>query len=189
MVAYDKTPGWFKSSDFYFNEVIESNFEAIKKECQYLIDNNLFVPHLQSEETKVEHTAQTPILANKWNVFDLGASDNFSPRAKELAPFTSNLLQSFPELKNCKRGKCYFSMIPGNAKVATHVSNLPYYTRYRHQLCIQTVEGSDAFIEVNKDRRSWTAGKIISFDDAYWHHVENNSPYTRIVLIYDTTDV
>jgi aspartyl/asparaginyl beta-hydroxylase (cupin superfamily) len=51
------------------------------------------------------------------------------------------------------------------------------------------VEGSDAFIEVNKDQRGWTQGKIISFDDAYWHHVENNSNHTRIVLIYDTSDL
>lgn len=188
MVPYDKTPGWFKSSDFYFNEAIESNFEAIKKECLHLVENNLFVPHLQSEETKV-HNEKNPILANKWNVFDLGGSGKFFPRAKELAPVTCNLLESFPEIKNCERGKVYFSMIPSNAKVASHTSSLPYYQRYRHQLCIQTVEGSDAFIEVNKDRRGWTQSKIISFDDAYWHHVENNSPYTRIVLIYDTTDV
>jgi len=189
MVKYDKTPGWFNSDDFYFNKIIESNFESIKKECQFLIDNNLFVPHLQSEETTVPHTDQTPTLANKWNVFNLGGGGNFSTKAKELTPFTCELLESFPEVKNCQRGKYYFSMIPGNAKVVSHISMLKYYERYRHQLCIQTVEGADAFIEVNKDRRSWTQGKIISFDDAYRHHVENNSIHTRIVLIYDTVDV
>jgi aspartyl/asparaginyl beta-hydroxylase (cupin superfamily) len=189
MVAYDKTPGWFNSNDFYFNKVIESNFDSIKKECLYLMEHNLFVPHLQSEETTVPHTEMTPTLANKWNVFNLGNAGTFNNKAKELTPFTCELLGSFPEVINCKTGKYYFSMIPGNAKVASHVSRLKYYERYRHQLCIQTVEGSDAFIEVNKDQRGWTQGKIISFDDAYWHHVENNSNHTRVVLIYDTSDL
>jgi aspartyl/asparaginyl beta-hydroxylase (cupin superfamily) len=189
MVAYDKTPGWFNSNDFYFNKIIESNFDIIKKECLFLIENNLFVPHLQSEETTVPHTQTTPALANKWNVFNLGGGGELLARAKKFVPETCKLLESFPELRNCEKSKYYFSMIPGNAKVLPHVSRLKYYERYRHQLCIQTVEGTDAFIEVNGERRGWTQGKIISFDDAYWHHVENNSPHTRIVLIYDTADL
>ena len=189
MVAYDKTPGWFNSDDFYFNKIIESNYDAIKKECDFLIENNLFVPHLQSKETAVAHTDATPILANKWNIFDLGGSGRFSSKAKELVPFTCKLLETFPEITSCEKGKVYFSMIPGNAKVAPHYSMLKHYERYRHQLCLQTVEGVDAFIEVSGDQRGWTQGKCISFDDAFIHHVENNSEYTRIVLIYDSVDI
>jgi beta-hydroxylase len=80
-------------------------------------------------------------------------------------------------------------MIPGNATVTPHLSSLKHYERYRHQLCLQSVEGADAYIEVNGEKRTWTQGKIISFDDAYIHHVKNNSEHTRIVLIYDTTDL
>ena len=189
MIAYDNTQGWFNSDNFYFNKIIESNYDAIKKECDYLVENNLFVPHLQSEETTVTHTDATPAIANKWNVFNLGHGGNFYNKAKELVPFTTTLLESFPEIKNCAKGKYYFSMIPGNAKVAPHYSMLKHYERYRHQLCLQTVEGADAFIEVNGDRRAWTQGKCISFDDAFIHHVENNSQHTRIVLIYDTVDI
>ena len=183
MVAYDKTPGWFNSNDFYFNKVIEDNFDSIKKECLYLVENNLFVPHVQSEEREV--TSRLNVLAKEWNVFDLGHGGDFIDRAKELAPITSGLLASFPEIEN-KKGKCYFSMVPGNAKVTPHTSGLKHYERYRHQLCIQTVDGSNAFIEVNGDRRTWLEGKVISFDDAFMHHVENNSDNLRIVLIYDT---
>lgn len=186
-MKYDKTPGWFNSKDFYFNKIVEENFDSIKKECDFLIENNLFYPHSQSSENK--KTDPNYIIANKWNVFDLALHTKPREAARTHAPFTLDLLMSIPEIAQCTKGKIYFSMIPGHAKVAPHRSLLKLNERHRHQLCLEAVEGADAFIDVNEDRRTWQVRNIISFDDAFRHHVENNSPHTRIVLIYDSIEL
>jgi beta-hydroxylase len=186
MIQFDKTPGWYNSSDFYFNRIIESNFEEIRTECMQLFESGEFIPHQQSKENVYE----THKLANKWDVFDLRNGNNWIEEQCNKAPYTSTLLKSFLEIQNYKYGKVYFSVISGNSDVLRHKA-MGLTSRTRHQLCIETppnVGIDDLHLEVNQEIRAWEQGKIITFDDTFMHSVKNNTPHTRIVLIYDSTN-
>ena len=184
MTSYDGATGWYKSSDFWFNDVFEKNFEKIKEECYDVLNKKLFVPHGQSEEN---NTSKESKLAKKWDSFDFRVGDSWKD-VEHLAPFTYNLLRSIRELNLQKRGKIYFSMIQANSEVIPHTSDLPVGTRSRHQLCIEGPEYDPEllYMDVLGTKRGWQVGKVFSFDDAYTHSVVNKTDKRRIVLIYDS---
>lgn len=186
---YDRTPGWYQSKDFDFNQLILANFDTILNEALRCLDHGLFSPHEQSREF-VGTTRNSHIkLAARWDCFFFRSGPQWHPQAQSHAPNTYALLTSIEAILQQQKGRIYFSLIPANSSVTPHISNLALGARSRHQLCLTCDADAtvhDLWIEVNGDRRTWQQGSVISFDDHFMHSAQNNTDQDRLVLLYDS---
>lgn len=182
-MLYPPHPGWYDPSIFPVNALLEERWQEVRDEALSLLAAGRFTDHEQSRASNAEVFK----LADQWRVFSLHRKGKESPGAK-LAPITWGILSQVKELRECAVGLTYFSLVPAGGVVDPHTSPYPKGARIRNQLCLQVPilsEGDDVEITVNGQRRTWELGKVITFDDAYRHHVKNKSSSDRLVLIYD----
>lgn len=171
---------WYDSYSFHFNALIECSSNLIRNEALLLMDQGAFEPHLQSEESSF----YIEKLAASWQVFRLLTKGVPASNSWQ-APYTTQLLSSFPQITNCRHGLAYFSLIPAGGTVLSHRSEYQFRERIRHQLCLMN-SGPDATITVNGETRAWSEGKVLTFDDAHMHCVQNLEDSPRLVLLYDS---
>lgn len=179
------TTGWYTPEIFYFNIIIKSNFEIIRKEAISLLLKNFFYDHSQSDENLIVKGRK---IANKWKAFDIVRGEKFTPES-QYCPNTRKILGQIPEIMNCKKGKVYFSLIPPGGMVRPHSSGLKREERTRHQLCLiqpTNIKIDEVYFELNEIRNTWKLGEILSFDDSYMHSAKNMSNENRLVLLYDS---
>lgn len=177
----EEKEGWFDTDRYYFNKLIKENFDIFKKDCDFLLENNLFAICPQSSEFTEDRKGRG-VLANKWNMFKI----KHDPNSINYIPNTVKFFLKFDEIMNCRIGTIIFSMVPAQSKIRLHTGPYKPNKRTRHQLCIYNEDSDNTFIQVNGHRRTFKQGETISFDDGYMHGVENNSNEPRIVLLYDS---
>jgi aspartyl/asparaginyl beta-hydroxylase (cupin superfamily) len=177
--------GWLNSSDYYFNEIIESHIESIRLEFLSIVQNKLLVPyaHLKTEDNT------TVTIETGWSGFLLKNKNQWIEQNCEHAPETVRLLKSFPEIENQSKATLGFSVVHKNTIIFPHTSKMGTGVRHRHQLCIDPtakLNKENIYLDVNGISRTWDYGTVISFDDGYTHSVTNNTDHDRAVLIYDS---
>jgi aspartyl/asparaginyl beta-hydroxylase (cupin superfamily) len=179
------TLGWLNSRNYYFNEIIESQVDAIRMEFLSIIQNKLLVPyaHLKTDNDT------TVMIKTGWSGFLLKNKNQWIEKNCEYAPETVRLLKSFPELENQPKATFGFSVVHKNSIIFPHTNKMGVGVRHRHQLCIDPINElnkEDIHLDVNGTSRTWNYGTVISFDDGYTHSVTNNTDHDRTVLIYDS---
>jgi beta-hydroxylase len=177
------TNGWLNPEDYIFNKELEKNYEIICEEGLNLIQQGLFKDHTQSKESSV----QTTKIANMWKVFDLLRLDYHADET--LAPVTFSIVKKHKDIYDRYQRCVYFSLVPSGGIVTPHVRGATIHFRARHQLCLKAPKHQNienVHIDVGGEKRSWTEGKVLSFDDSYLHSVKNLSAENRLVLLYDS---
>lgn len=181
-IAPKHNPGWLCSQEYSFNEELEENYEVIYKEALDILRQGLFTQHTQSEKNSIDDKK----IANEWLVFDLLRGNKTGLIDK--CPVTWSILSKYPEVYNKKDSCIYFSIAPAGAIIKPHRGPLDI-VRARHQLCLTAPKETSldkVYIQVNDEKRAWSPGKVLSFDDSYIHDVKNLSDEDRIVLLYDS---
>lgn len=111
----------------------------------------------------------------KTYVFRLFGADVEPNRAR--CPRTTALLDQVPDLYTA-----LFSILAPGKRIPLHAGPLKSLIRY--QLALVIPEG-ECWIEVGGERRTWTEGEPLLFDDTYPHRVHNDTDADRVVLFID----
>lgn len=117
--------------------------------------------------------------AGEWRRFELIKLGIAPPEARRRCPRTVEALESVPEI--AEHGAAYFAIAAPGTRIVPHYG--PHNARLRVHLGLRVP--TDCWIEVGGQRRTWTEGECIVFDDSFEHSVGNDGDADRIVLIFD----
>lgn len=153
-------------------EFLERNFPAIRDEFEQWSAG--FVEHPDSSEI---------VTAGAWrSLFLISAKGS---AGAEIAAAFPNTLAAIESLKPCRNfGFAAFFRIDAGTSLARHTGSANM--RLRHQLGIKVDPAMQGYLEVGDERRSWSEGRCLVFDDSYPHEVRHLAGGPRVVLAMDT---
>lgn len=165
---------FFDPCEFDWVAELESNWEVIRDEYQAIETGRL--PGMD------EILPQDSRLGGRhWKLLALRYWSRDVEANCELLPRTWELVRQIPGMTMAA-----FSVLDGGKAIAPHRG--VYAGLLRCHLAIVLPERSDATgIRVGNERRHWTLGKAVVFDDGYEHEVWNWSDSSRVVLLIDIT--
>lgn len=161
---------WHNSQEYPWVNILEKNFEGIKKDALRIFQKNLMNIHPENNDLAGYGT---------WNTFFFYQNGTKYISNHEECPFTSSILDKIPGVNIA--GRTYFSAMTPGIHIKAHCG--PHNFKLRTHLGIVTPE--EAVIRVGSVTKPWQQGKCIIFDDSFEHEVWNKSEKTRIVLIVD----
>ena len=168
--ALDKSPILQPSPELFPNlHKLRAAFSTIKKEAMEAfkvskpIRNDGYFKTIADEGWKRFYI--------KW----YGPSD---PRALEVCPQTTALIQEMPEVHLAM----YSILMPGSV-IKPH--NGPTRMCLRYHLGISTPNSKNCHINIAGHKYCWKDGEDVMFDDTFDHEVINNTDKPRIILFLD----
>lgn len=100
-------------------------------------------------------------------------------KALRAFPYTASVLASIPDLVTAS-----FSVLEPGAVLPQHCGDTNLF--YRAHLGLMVPDSVDRCgIEVDGERRGWTEGQVLVFNDARRHHVWNFADRPRVILMCD----
>jgi aspartyl/asparaginyl beta-hydroxylase (cupin superfamily) len=154
---------------------VESNWTAIRSELDRVLVRRDEFPNVQ--DITVDARAITKDAG--WKTFLLTAYGVRSEPNIALCPQTWRIVQEIPGLKTAM-----FSVFEPGKRLPPHRG--PYNGVLRLHLGLLVPEHSDNLgIRIGAERRSWSEGKVLIFDDAYEHDAWNETAKPRVVLFVD----
>lgn len=160
---------WHEPCEFSWVTPVEAAFHEINRELL----------KLQAEQINMHPEAGKLATAGEWRRFDLLKFGIAMPEAQSRCPATIKALMSMPEI--AEYGAAYFAIAYPGTSIRPHYG--PHNARLRAHLGLRVPP--DCWLDVASDRRRWTEGKCIIFDDTFIHSVGNDGPGERVVLIFD----
>lgn len=171
---------FYKLKDKKEKEILEENFEIIKKE----------VLNLPEEAYNAWH--ESNINNGLWYMFPISLLHVFNPYAKEYLPKTVELISKLGSIQSS------ISVLRAGAEIYPHTDILSYDGKedilisretYRMQLGISIPNG-DCKIAVQDQNgefqwSEWKKGKVTCINDSWLHKAHNKTNEDRIVLIVD----
>lgn len=119
------------------------------------------------------------IADDKWKKFYIKWYGDSLRDANEKMPFTTKLIDSFPEIK-C----AMISVLEPGSVITPHVG--PNKSSLRYHLGLQTPNDKNGcWIKVDGEKYSWKDGEDVLFDDTFVHEVQNKTNEKRIILFCD----
>jgi beta-hydroxylase len=154
---------------------LESGWRGIRAELDAVLRDPQGVHpfHVVSEE-------QRPVTDDdRWRVFVFHVYG--TPIAANCArcPRTAALLARIPRLRNAM-----FSILAPGKHIPPHRGI--YNGLLRFHLALKVPQAAQSCVlEVNGERRHWTEGRVVLFDDSFVHSVRNDTAEERVVLFAD----
>jgi beta-hydroxylase len=165
------------SSPYKINGVkeLEKNVETILKEYVQ-IQKNRVIPGID------EFFKEQGQLASdgSWKSFPLFIYGNEFLDNTDLCPQTRKLLVNIKGFKSAM-----FSVLSANKKIPPHRGPFKGLLRIHLGLIVPKDEATKCFIEVGGERKYWTFGKTMMFDDTNIHAAYNLTEMDRVVLFID----
>ena len=161
--------------DFSFIPEIEKNWKLIYSEMENILKFKNLIPAFH--EVSVDQ--KTISKGNKWKTFGLFGFGNKFKKNCSFAPKTTELLEKIPGLQTA-----WFSIIPPGYNIPSHTGVTKSIIRGHLGLKIPQ-NTNDCYMDVGANRLHWEQGKILIFDDTYYHAVWNRTTEERIVLLFD----
>jgi beta-hydroxylase len=93
-------------------------------------------------------------------------------------PHTMNLLATIPGLQSAM-----FSVFMPGTKLAPHRG--PYAGLWRYHLGLIVPSNGQCYLQVLQEKKYWSKGKSLLFDDSFEHFAVNDSTEIRVVLFVD----
>ncbi len=178
-------PFWTAAESGYEKSVaaLESNWSVIQSEMAALLDAE-DQPASKSHkrfQTEVEGLRDWTAGTGNWRKLRLW-SGTTELTACGLCPKTCAIIKSMREATGGKFGEIEFSVLDPNTHIHSHCGHTN--ERLRMHLGLECPPG--ARIRVANETRSFTAGKVLIFDDSFEHEVwHDQSPKRRVVLKID----
>ncbi|MES2936920.1 MAG: aspartyl/asparaginyl beta-hydroxylase domain-containing protein [Pseudomonadota bacterium] len=163
-----RAQAWWDPAEFPWTAMLAQHADAIVGECRRL-----------REGTQLKTHPEPLVSAGHWEILPLFS---FGKRHEEnlgALPQTARLLEKIPTAANA--GLVYLSSLVPDTAVRPHFG--PTNCRLRCHFGVTVPP--HAMIRVGRERRTWTEGKCIVFDDSFEHEVANPGTQRRDVLIID----
>jgi ornithine lipid ester-linked acyl 2-hydroxylase len=169
------SPCIYDNGLFPWVAVIESNWMAIRSELDRVLVRRSELPKIQ----EIAADAKSITTDAGWKIFLLLAYGIKSEPNIALCPETWRIIQKIPGLKTAM-----FSVFEPGKRLPPHRG--PYNGVLRLHLGLLVPEHDDNLgIRIGSERRSWTEGSVLVFDDAYEHEAWNDTDKPRVVLFVD----
>lgn len=172
----DRLPIWPQPDSRIFPHVdkIRSNWTIIRDE---------FLKNCSTGQDHIVKTIKNDaffkgIADDKWKRLYIKWYSSPDPDAKRLMPWTTNLIESIPEVH-----LAMISILKAGGKISPHSGGFRGCLRYH--LGLDTPQSDDCFIVVGNEKYSWRNGQDVIFDDTFYHYVQNNTSQDRIILFLD----
>lgn len=154
---------------------IERNWKLVRSELDRVLVRRSELPNVQDITLDARSITQDA----GWKIFLLTAYGIKSERNIALCPETWRLVQQIPGLRTAM-----FSIFQPGKRLPPHRG--PYNGVLRLHLGLLVPEHDDNLgIRIGTDRRSWSEGSVLIFDDAYEHEAWNETGEPRVVLFVD----
>jgi aspartyl/asparaginyl beta-hydroxylase (cupin superfamily) len=154
---------------------IEENWMRIRGELDRVLVRRDEFPNIQ--EITVDARSITDDAG--WKIFLLVAYGIKSERNIALCPETWRIVQNVPGLKTAM-----FSIFQPGKRLPPHRG--PYNGVLRLHLGLLVPQhDADLGIRIGSEKRSWSEGRVLVFDDAYEHEAWNETDKPRVVLFVD----
>jgi len=154
---------------------IESSWTEIRSELDRVLARRDELPNVQD----ITVDARTITKDDGWKIFLLVAYGIKSEPNIALCPETWRVVQQIPGLKTAM-----FSVFQPGKRLPPHRG--PYNGVLRLHLGLLVPEhDSNLGIRIGSERRSWSEGSVLIFDDAYEHEAWNETGKPRVVLFVD----
>lgn len=164
-------PAFYRSDNFSWTELIETNSLKIKSELgAHLSSNPRFMPGIKKQKVNYHGLWKTMPLMT-WGVEFHKNICNF--------PVTKEVLKQIPGLVSAS-----FNLLEKNSDIKQHFGETNASVRVHLGLYIPD-NLPDVGFKVNGISRSWEEGKVLIFCDGYEHSGWNYSNQDRYILLLD----
>ena len=154
---------------------IEANWTTIRGELDRVLLRRGELPNIQD----ITVDARSITKDAGWKIFLLVAYGIKSEPNIALCPETWRIVQKIPGLKTAM-----FSVFQPGKRLPPHRG--PYNGVLRLHLGVLVPEhNGNLGIRIGSERRSWSEGSVLIFDDAYEHEAWNETGNPRVVLFVD----
>ena len=163
---------FFESEEFPWTADVESEWMAIRKELEPLMQRREEIPNFQDYSEGQRALTQD----DQWKTFFFYAFGNKEKENCARCPQTVRILDKIPGMNTAM-----FSILGPGKHIPPHRGPYKGVLRYHLGLIIPKPDGS-CRIRVGSDVRPWKEGKSLIFDDSHEHEVWNDSDSYRVVL-------
>lgn len=169
MSTSPSTEPWFHDArQFPFTAALETHWRSIREE--FLGIRDLLTPW---PERKLHEN-------DGWRTFALFNFPDGAPIAEHVVrcPRTAALVQEFfPH-----HGAAGFSVLAPHTRIKPHQGYRGDFLRCHLGLIIPP---GDCALKIETESRPWAEGRVIVFDDRFWHEAWNLTDAERVVLLVD----
>lgn len=166
---------YFDASRYAWSVELESKWREIRQELEAVLECREEIPPFQ--EVSEEQRAITN--DDRWRAFVMYVFGTPIRVNCARCPRTTDMLSRVPGLQNAM-----FSILAPGKDIPEHRG--PYNGLLRYQLALKVPAGpGNCAIWVAGERREWTEGVAIVFDDSFPHRVRNDTAQERVVLFAD----
>lgn len=154
-------------------EVLEANWKSIRAELDAVLASRGSIPAFQQVDPGQRRLTDD----DGWKSFVFIYGGASSRANHDRCPETAGILDRVPNLYTA-----FFSILAPGKRIPVHSGALKGLLRV--QLPLLVPEG-ECWIEVGGERRSWTEGETLVFDDTFLHRACNLTGSDRVVLFLD----
>tara|TARA_R110002049_G_scaffold200299_5_gene370986 strand:+ start:10099 stop:10839 length:741 start_codon:yes stop_codon:yes gene_type:complete len=165
-----KEVGFYNKADFQWTELLESNFDAIKKETIEFVENNKLLPYFNKSLLS---------RANSWKTEGLLFWGYFFRKNHSAFRETWKIAKQIPGIVSFS-----ISELEPESKIKPHNGDTNAIIRVHFPITVPSGLPECSFT-VNGETRPWEEGKLLLFNDAQIHEAQNLTNQKRLVLLID----
>ena len=154
---------------------VERNWKVVRSELDRILVRRNELPNIQD----ITMDARSITNDAGWKIFLLMAYGIKSEPNIALCPETWRIVQNIPGLKTAM-----FSVFQPGKRLPPHRGPYNGVLRLHLGLLVPQNDGNLG-IRIGSERRSWSEGSVLVFDDAYEHEAWNETDKPRVVLFVD----
>ena len=158
---------FYDPSEFEWAKVLEENYDVIRGELDAVLASG--------GKGFASYRTEFATDEKYWNTFNLFIHGEKIEENCARVPRTTELLESLPRFE---KNHIMFSALNPKSHLPRHVGPINGIMRGHLPLIVPP----GCRIQVGDDVREWEEGKVMVFDDSFFHEVWNESDQVRIVL-------
>ncbi|MGH8314102.1 MAG: aspartyl/asparaginyl beta-hydroxylase domain-containing protein [Steroidobacterales bacterium] len=175
---------FFDADQFPWVKALEDKTDSIRRELNALLEQERekFAPYIAYGEGEPVNQWQELNHSTRWSAYHLWRGGLPVNENLQRCPQTAQALRELPmaDIGGLCPNALFSSLAP-----KTHIPPHHGETNARLVAHLPLVVPDGCLYRVGFDRRPWTVGKVIIFDDTVEHEAWNDSDELRVVLIFD----
>lgn len=184
LIGIEKIIGWvskvgnpavFDNDTFPWTRMLEENWETIRSEVEPLLRFHAGLPNLQDIQEEQGYITSD----DKWKTFFLLGYNIEAELNMEKCPQTTALIKQIPGIQTA-----LFSLLSPKKHIPRHRGIYKGLIRSHLGLIIPGKKG-DSRMQVDDQWVEWEEGKMVVFDNTYFHEVWNDTDEVRVILMID----